>query len=174
MAETVKSLLTKRETQIRSWGSFSWRREWLHTAVCLPGEFHGQRSLEGYSPWDRKLSGQDWAHTLLYFIWHYSEPYLSNAALLHHFLKLSTTSVIRHKTDSECRGEDMESGAWEQGAGSGLHRSWGRERCKSQRHGSAFICITRMQCTQYSFYLLFQFIIIFFKCSILKNEPSSS
>ena len=86
---------------------------------------------------------------------------MSNAALLHHFLKLSTTSFIWHKSDSEHRGEDMESGAWEQGAGSGLHRSWGRERCKSQRHGSAFICITRMQCTQYSFYLLFQFIIIF-------------
>ena len=59
MAETVKSLLTKRETQIQSWGSFFWRREWLPTAVSLPGEFHGQRSLEGYSPWDRKLSGQD-------------------------------------------------------------------------------------------------------------------
>ena len=86
---------------------------------------------------------------------------VSNAALLHHFLKLSTTSFIRHKSDSERRGEDMESGAWEQGAGSRLHRSWGRERRKSQRRGSAFICITRMQCMQYSFYLLFQFIIIF-------------
>ena len=51
---------------------------------------------------------------------------VSNAALLHHFLKLSTTSFIRHKSDSERRGEDMESGAWEQGAGSGLHRSWGK------------------------------------------------
>ena len=29
----------------------SWRREWLPTPVCLPGEFHGQRSLAGYSPW---------------------------------------------------------------------------------------------------------------------------
>jgi len=54
MAYTVKSLLTKRETQIRSWGSFPWRREWLPTAVFLGGEFHGQRSLEGYSPWGRK------------------------------------------------------------------------------------------------------------------------
>ena len=28
-----------------------WRREWLPTPVFLPGEFHGQRSLEGYSLW---------------------------------------------------------------------------------------------------------------------------
>ena len=28
-----------------------WRREWLPTPVLLPGEFHGQRSLAGYSPW---------------------------------------------------------------------------------------------------------------------------
>ena len=26
-----------------------WRREWPSTPVFLPGEFHGQRSLEGYS-----------------------------------------------------------------------------------------------------------------------------
>ena len=28
-----------------------WRRAWLPTPVLLPGEFHGQRSLVGYSPW---------------------------------------------------------------------------------------------------------------------------
>ena len=27
-----------------------WRRVWQPTPVFLPGEFHGQRSLEGYSP----------------------------------------------------------------------------------------------------------------------------
>ena len=26
-----------------------WRREWLPIPVFLPGEFHGQRSLAGYS-----------------------------------------------------------------------------------------------------------------------------
>ena len=30
------------------------RREWLPTPVFLPGEFHGQRSLGGYSPWGCK------------------------------------------------------------------------------------------------------------------------
>ena len=31
-----------------------WRREWQPTPVFLPGESHGQRSLEGYSPWGLK------------------------------------------------------------------------------------------------------------------------
>ena len=30
------------------------RRIWQLTPVLLPGEFHGQRSLAGYSPWGRK------------------------------------------------------------------------------------------------------------------------
>ena len=30
-----------------------WRRAWQATPVFLPGEFHGQRSLVGYSPWGR-------------------------------------------------------------------------------------------------------------------------
>ena len=31
-----------------------WRREWLPTSEFLPGEFHGQRSLVGYSAWSHK------------------------------------------------------------------------------------------------------------------------
>ena len=27
-----------------------WRREWQPTSVFVPGEFHGQRTLAGYSP----------------------------------------------------------------------------------------------------------------------------
>ena len=41
-------------------GRFPWKREWLPTPVFLPGEFHGQRSLAGYSPWGFKES-DDWA-----------------------------------------------------------------------------------------------------------------
>ena len=33
-----------------------WRRKWQPTPVFLPGEFHGQRSLAGYSPWGHKES----------------------------------------------------------------------------------------------------------------------
>ena len=35
-------------------GKIPWRREQLPTPVFLPGEFHGKKSLAGYSPWDRK------------------------------------------------------------------------------------------------------------------------
>ena len=31
-------------------------KKWQHTPVFFPGEFQGQRSLEGYSPWSHKES----------------------------------------------------------------------------------------------------------------------
>ena len=31
-----------------------WRRKWQPTPVFLPGKFHGQRNLAGYSPWSHK------------------------------------------------------------------------------------------------------------------------
>ena len=51
----VKHLPAMRETWVLSLG---WenplRRERLLTRVFLPGEFHGQRSLAGHSPWGCK------------------------------------------------------------------------------------------------------------------------
>ena len=39
------------ETRFDPWvGKILWRWEWQPTPVFLPGEFHGQRSLMGYSP----------------------------------------------------------------------------------------------------------------------------
>ena len=32
-------------------GKILWSRKWQPTPVFLPGKFHGQRSLVGYSPW---------------------------------------------------------------------------------------------------------------------------
>ena len=37
-------------------GKIPWKRAWQPTSVCLPGESHRQRSLEGYSPWGHKES----------------------------------------------------------------------------------------------------------------------
>ena len=37
-------------------GKIPWRRKWQPTPVFLSAESHGQRSLVGYSPWDRKES----------------------------------------------------------------------------------------------------------------------
>ena len=39
----------------------AWRMEWQPTPVFWHGEFHGQRSLVGYSPWGHKKLGHDWA-----------------------------------------------------------------------------------------------------------------
>jgi len=38
-------------------GEIPWRRAWDPTPVFLRGEFHGQRNLVSYSPWDHKESG---------------------------------------------------------------------------------------------------------------------
>ena len=35
-------------------GKIPRRKKWQHTPVFLPGKFHGQRSLVGYSPWGHK------------------------------------------------------------------------------------------------------------------------
>ena len=48
-------------------GKIPWRRKWQPTPLFLPGEPHGQRSLEGYSqPMGSERNGHDWtdlAHT---------------------------------------------------------------------------------------------------------------
>ena len=55
VAQTVKICLQWRRLGFDQWvGKILWRREWLPTSVFLPREFHGQRSLEGYSPWGRE------------------------------------------------------------------------------------------------------------------------
>ena len=45
-------------------GEIPWRRKWHTTQVFLPGNFHGQRSLVGYSPWVHKESDPtEWLST---------------------------------------------------------------------------------------------------------------
>ena len=57
------------ETQGASLGwKITWRREWQPTPVFLPGEFLGQRSLVGYSPWGCKESDMTEWLTLSYTI----------------------------------------------------------------------------------------------------------
>ena len=47
-------------------GKIPWRRKWQSTPGLLPGKSHGQRSLIGYSPWDRKESDMT---ERLHYIW---------------------------------------------------------------------------------------------------------
>ena len=57
----VKNLPAMQETWVRSltWGKIPCRREWLPSPVFLPGEFHEQRSLAGYSQWVHRVR-HDW------------------------------------------------------------------------------------------------------------------
>ena len=58
-----------RRPRFNPWvGKIPWRREGLPTPVVLPGEFHGQRSLAGYSPRGCKESDMTEWLTLYYFI----------------------------------------------------------------------------------------------------------
>ena len=56
-----------------------WRREWLPTPVFLPGEFHGQRSLEGYSPWGHKES--DATNRLTFFTFTYVSKFVKTVSI---------------------------------------------------------------------------------------------
>ena len=57
MAQTIKNLPAVRRPRFNPWvWRIPRRREWLPTPVFLPGEFHEQRNLEAYSPWDHKES----------------------------------------------------------------------------------------------------------------------
>ena len=53
VAQTGKNLPTMQEIEprVQSWArEDALRREWQPTPVFLPGKFHGQRNLTGYSP----------------------------------------------------------------------------------------------------------------------------
>ena len=40
-----------------------WTRKWQPIPVFLPGKFHRQKSLVGYSPWIPKLDMIEYTHT---------------------------------------------------------------------------------------------------------------
>ena len=48
-----------------------WRRKWQPTPVFLPGKCHGQRNLEGYSPWGHKRVKHDseWTTMKIVLAW---------------------------------------------------------------------------------------------------------
>ena len=56
IAQLVENLSAMQKTWVRF---LSWEdpleKEMATHSVFLPGEFHGQRSLAGYSPWGRKV-----------------------------------------------------------------------------------------------------------------------
>ena len=44
-------------------GKIPWSRKWQPTTIFLPGKFHGQQNLVGYSPWGcKELDMTEHAH----------------------------------------------------------------------------------------------------------------
>ena len=71
VAQTVNNLPAIQETWVQSLGRKSpCRREWWPILVFLPQEFHGQMSLAGCSPWDRKESDRTEQLTFFFLIPH--------------------------------------------------------------------------------------------------------
>ena len=75
-----------------------WRRKWQPTPVFLPGRFHGQKSLMGYSPWgckrvrhDLAINNNDW--------WEYP-------------CRPAETSSTTKETKEESQWDGQEVGTW--------------------------------------------------------------
>ena len=91
VVQMVKNPPAMQETQVQSLGWKSpWRRAWQPTAVFLPGESHGQRSLVGYSPWGCRV-GHAWSNWALAHMWMYmgrvwNDGHQTNLNSFPHFL----------------------------------------------------------------------------------------
>ena len=71
-------------------GRFPWRRARQHTPAFLSGEFQGQRSLAGYSPWDRRVrhDWRDWTRST------YHAPLWKSEPNVYSYFPLSSTNVL--------------------------------------------------------------------------------
>ena len=57
MVKNLPAMQEMQETQVQLLSQEEALEEaWQPTPVFVPGEFHGHRSLAGYSPWDHKES----------------------------------------------------------------------------------------------------------------------
>ena len=78
-----------RRYQFDTWvGKIPWRRACNPAPVFFPGEFRGQRSLEGYSPWVHIESDMTGQIT-------FSLSYLSSFIVLHVNIKLSEYHLLK-------------------------------------------------------------------------------
>ena len=68
VAQSVKKPPASRRPRFSPWvRKTPWRRKWQPTPVFLPGETHGQRNLEGYSPWGCRVR-HNWVTNIFTFI----------------------------------------------------------------------------------------------------------
>ena len=103
----------------------SWRRKWQHTPVFLSRDFHGQRSLVGYSPWGlRALDMTKWLnHPFQYYSLENSMDYIFTGSqkVRHNWttLTFSFSLMAQRVEKSACHAGDL-------GLIPGLGRSPGR------------------------------------------------
>ena len=93
-------------------GKVPWRKKWQPTPVFLPGKFHGQKSLVGYSPWSCKESDTDEqlnTHTCLWSFLAKNEVSFSRAGLCHivdtchlYLLKKVENAVLSSTNHTSC------------------------------------------------------------------------
>ena len=76
-----------------------WRRKWQPARVFLPGEFHGQSSLVGYSPWVTESDTSEWlthththTHTHRKILYLFTKTQISALTALFHLPYLKCTS----------------------------------------------------------------------------------
>ena len=92
VVQMVKNLPAMQETWVQSLG---WEnpleKEMATTPVFLPGKSHGQRSLAGYSPWNRSV-GHNWATSTFSEFNHFST--VGAVKTLHALIADSIDSMI--------------------------------------------------------------------------------
>ena len=99
-----------------------WRRNWQPTPVLLPGKFHGQRSLVGYSPWGcKELDTTEWLHFLYHWAtreapcrinlesWLFSEIMYSQFSLFMVLMVYRVTMNTRLANTELSLGEEIQS-----------------------------------------------------------------
>ena len=73
--------------------------KWLPTPVLLPGKFHGQRSLEGYSPWGCKESDLTERLTLSLQLITSSIVLTTGKSFIYEFYDVLSKLFLIHKTE---------------------------------------------------------------------------
>ena len=145
-----------RRPGFNSWvGTFLWRRKWQPTSVFLPGEFHGQRRLVGYSPWYRKQSETSEQLTLSLFLTEETKSQWRSTSDISASDALSFKIPCGRETGSDKLLSGLESSRFQLGAWSGwfppkLTQRWPQEASLShpelaslKRHhlGMPLLCV---------------------------------
>ena len=70
-------------------GKIPWRSAWQSTPLFFPGEFHGQRSMVGFSPWGHEELDTSEQHTHIYtFIYNVPHDRESSGTHIHKYTVL--------------------------------------------------------------------------------------